>query len=104
MIEDRQAEKAAFASEHRTFAEREGYDVLWHPYVKAWFVFTPRKLRPGEKDQYFQDIAVAWEVAAIRAGRKITAANGPYQTVLTRPHVDTGLKRPGRGLPRNESK
>jgi hypothetical protein len=60
-----------FTSEHKTFAEKEGYKVHWHPYIKAWFITMPRKKRPGEKDQYFQNLSMAWEVAAIRAGRKI---------------------------------
>lgn len=73
---DRQAtaevEKLAFVSEHRTFAEAEGYDVVWDDYERAWIVKSPRKLRPGEKVQTFKNIASAWEVAAIRARRKGT--------------------------------
>lgn len=75
--ETAELEKAAFTSEHRTFAEKEGYDLVWSPYEKGWWISTPRPLRKGEKLQYFKNIGMAWEVAAIRAGRKLAHTAPP---------------------------
>lgn len=40
--ETAELEKTAFTSEHRTFAEKEGYDLVWSPYEKGWWISTPR--------------------------------------------------------------
>jgi hypothetical protein len=79
--EQAEAAKKTFASESRNFAEKEGYDLGWSRYEKKWYVITPRKLRPGEKFQFFDSQEIAWEVAAIRAGRKIVRNAAPPHTM-----------------------
>ena len=79
--EQAETTKQAFASEQRTFAEREGYDLAWSKYEKKWYIVSPRKLRPGEKHQFFDSQEIAWEVAAIRAGRKISKTVPPPHTM-----------------------
>jgi hypothetical protein len=85
-VKETLAEEAEnFWSEHRSFAEKEGYGVFWAHDVKGWIITTPRRLRPGEKHQRFQSLALAWEVAAIRAGRKIGTTPPPM--IKTRPDI-----------------
>lgn len=59
----------SFTSEHRTFAEKEGYRVA--STANGYIIVMPCRPRAGEKTQTFKNLSMAWEVAAIRAGRKI---------------------------------